>query len=276
MILVFLFAALLTLMPALSAAGEGWVNKPSLSDENAPSRSGGIQTIVIDPGHGGWDYGTVSASGIKEKDLVLSISKILAKKLSQVLKAKVVLTRKGDTYVPLPKRTAVANDAHAELFLSVHANSSPKDHIKGIEVYYLSEMPSDAEAGETAEAENKAGATGDTEYLTDLDKTLLDLVQTSHVEGSRLFAERVVSSLELDVKERLRGIKHANFFVLGRADMPAILVEVGFLSNKQEARDLRLTSLQETICSSLIKGIKDFQEVWRRSAGRPEEGKYEN
>jgi len=276
MFLKILFAALLNLMPALSSAGEGWVNKPSLSGDDAPSGSGSIQTIVIDPGHGGWDYGTVSASGIKEKDLVLAISKSLAKKLSQVFKAKVILTRKSDTYVPLPKRTAVANDAHADLFLSIHANSSPKDYIKGIEVYYLSEMPSDAEAGETAEAENKAGATDDTEYLSDLDKTLLDLVQTTHVEGSRLFAERIVSSMELNVKERLRGIKHANFWVLGRAEMPAILVEVGFLSNKQEARDLLLTSLQEEICSAIVKGIKDFQETWKKSAGRPEEGKYEN
>ena len=273
---MILFAALLNLMPALSSAGEGWVNKPSLPVDDASSRAGSIQTIVIDPGHGGWDYGTVSASGIKEKDLVLAISKSLAKKLSQVFKAKVILTRKSDTYVPLPKRTAVANDTHADLFLSIHANSSPKSHIKGIEVYYLSEMPSDAEAGETAEAENKAGATDDTEYLSDLDKTLLDLVQTTHVEGSRLFAERIVSSMELNVKERLRGIKHANFWVLGRAEMPAILVEVGFLSNKQEARDLRLISLQEEICSAIVKGIKDFQETWKKSAGRPEEGKYEN
>jgi N-acetylmuramoyl-L-alanine amidase len=208
----------------------------------------------------------------KEKDLVLAISKILAKKLSQVFKAKVVLTRKSDTYVPLPKRTAVANDAHADLFLSIHANSSPKNQIKGIEVYFLSDMPSDAEAGETAEAENKAGATGETEYLTDLDKTLLDLVQTSHVEGSRLFAEKVVSSLELDVREKLRGIKHANFWVLSWATMPAVLVEVGYLSNKEEAKDLHLASTQEAICTGLVKGIKDFQEAWRRSGGRPEEG----
>ena len=195
----------------VSKAEQGWVNEPRLPGGDTPPKAMGIKTIVIDPGHGGWDHGTVSASGVMEKDLVLSISKALAKKLSRAFKAKVILTRTRDIYVPLPKRRAIAEEAKADIFLSIHANSSPKSHIRGIEVYYLSEMPSDEEAGKTAEAENRAG-TEDSGDLTDLTKTLLDLVQTGQMEGSRLFSEKIASGLEFVGKERMRGIIYCFWF----------------------------------------------------------------
>lgn len=252
----------------LFAAGEGWVDEPALPGAEVRRTSEMLRTIVVDPGHGGWDHGTVSAGGIKEKDLVLSISKHLAKKLSRTFGAKVILTRTGDAYVPLPKRTTIANDAHADLFLSIHANSSPKRRIRGLEVYYLSEIPSDDDAQQTAQTENRAGGSEDMAYMSDLQKTLLDLVQTGYIEGSRLLAEKVVSGIELTSREKMRGIKHANFWVLNFAEMPAVLVEVGYLSNDREARELHLSSTQEDICSGILMGLEEFRKVWTGTAAK--------
>jgi N-acetylmuramoyl-L-alanine amidase len=217
-----------------------------------------IGKIVIDPGHGGHDTGTIGPNGLLEKDLVLDVSRRLGKLLATRLGAQVVFTRRDDTFIPLESRTAIANQEQADLFVSVHANSSHDPDARGVETYYLN-FTSSPDALEVAARENAASDKSIHE-LQDLVKTI---ALKEKIEESREFAADVQESLHrgLALKnpgERNRGVKKAPFVVLIGANMPSILAEISFLSNPGDERRLRTPEYRQRIAESLYRGISRY------------------
>jgi N-acetylmuramoyl-L-alanine amidase len=217
-----------------------------------------IGKIVIDPGHGGHDAGTVGPNGLLEKDLVLDVSKRLGKLLSVRMGAEVVLTRRNDTFVPLETRTAIANQEQADLFVSVHANSSQDPDASGVETYYLN-FTSSPEALEVAARENAASD----KSIHELQDLVKKIALKEKIEESREFASDVQQSLHSGMArknpdERDRGVKKAPFVVLIGANMPSILAEISFLSNPGEERRLRMPEYRQRIAESLFRGIERY------------------
>lgn len=217
-----------------------------------------IGKIVIDPGHGGHDTGTIGPHGLLEKDLVLDVSKRLDKLLETRLSAEVVMTRDDDTFIPLEQRTAIANEEHADLFISVHANSSHDPDARGVETYYLN-FTSSADALEVAAREN--AMSDDSIYqLQDLVKTI---ALKEKIEESHEFAFDVQQALHRGLASRSpglrdRGVKKAPFVVLIGAHMPSILAEISFVSNPGDERRLRTPAYRQRIAESLYQGVAKY------------------
>ena len=219
-----------------------------------------LARVVIDPGHGGHDHGTTGTSGLREKDLVLDVAQRLGALLEEKLGTQVTYTRSDDTFIPLEERTAIANREKADLFLSIHANSSPAPQAYGTETYYLRFSTSKDEL-ETAAREN-ASTSKSVYELQDLVKkiTLQD-----KVEESREFASRVQGSLytvwsRSGNPTRNRGLKKAPFIVLIGATMPSVLTEIGFLSNTREEGLLKKPEYRQKIADALYRGISQYVE----------------
>jgi N-acetylmuramoyl-L-alanine amidase len=217
-----------------------------------------IGKIVVDPGHGGHDTGTIGPNGLLEKDLVLDVSKRLAKLLESRLGAEVVFTRRDDTFIPLETRTSIANQEQADLFVSVHANSSHDPDARGVETYYLN-FTSSPEALEVAARENAASDKSIHE-LQDLVKTI---ALKEKIEESREFASDVQQSLHTGLATknssmRDRGVKKAPFVVLIGANMPSILAEISFLSNPGDEKRLKSPDYRQRIAESLYRGISRY------------------
>ena len=223
--------------------------KPSL-----PQQPGlGIRRVVIDPGHGGKDPGAIGPRGLREKDVVLKIAKKLERKLNRELGIETVLTRRDDSFVSLDERTAIANAKKADLFISIHANANRKQSARGIETYVLN-FSTDEESIELAARENAVS----TKKLSDLQYILYDLMQTAKIGESRTLAQHTQASVCSRVSRRYSrvrnlGVKEAPFYVLIGANMPCILVEVSFISNRLEERRLR----EDRYLDELASGIKD-------------------
>jgi N-acetylmuramoyl-L-alanine amidase len=217
-----------------------------------------IGKIVIDPGHGGHDTGTIGPHGLYEKDLVLDVSKRLGKLLQSRLGAEVVFTRNDDTFIPLETRTAIANQEEADLFVSVHANSSRDPDARGVETYYLN-FTSSPEALEVAARENAASD----KSIHELQDLVKKIALKEKIEESREFASDVQRSLHsgLAVKTsgmRDRGVKKAPFVVLIGANMPSILAEISFLSNPGDEKRLKTPDYRQRIAESLYRGISRY------------------
>jgi N-acetylmuramoyl-L-alanine amidase len=220
-----------------------------------------LNRVVLDPGHGGHDHGTTGRSGVVEKELVLDVSKRLGKLIEERLGAEVVFTRTDDTFIHLEDRTRIANEQRADLFLSIHANSSPYKTVSGTETYYLSFTRSRADM-EVAAREN-AGSQRSIHELSDL---LRKIALQDKAEESREFAARIqASAYELAVqangKIRNRGVKKAPFVVLIGAKMPSILTEIGFVSNAREELLLKQGDHRQKIAEALYKGIYQYAET---------------
>jgi N-acetylmuramoyl-L-alanine amidase len=225
--------------------------------------------VVIDPGHGGDQDGALSPAGVKEKDVVLQIARRLRPRLEQ-LGAKVVLTRTGDIAVPLTTRAAVANGLKADLFVSIHLNSMATPEARrtssGVETYFLSADASDANAAAAAARENADRLAG--EPIPDpgdpVAGILQDLEQAASLAGSSRLAyalhERLIAALGAED----RGVKQAPFYVLAGARMPAVLLEVGFISNGAESQRLLTPAHQERIAAAIAAGVKSWREAERR------------
>lgn len=232
-----------------------------------PPESEAFDTIVIDPGHGGEDRGAIGKGGLAEKDLVLSV----AGKLAAALRAqglRVILTRSGDVAVPLADRTEIANRERADLFVSLHANASPSGPAWGAETFFLHLDATDEAARSLAALENDAtglrargGQGGDLEML------LWDMAQQQYLDESSRLADTVQRELNALLGTKDRGVKQANFLVLRGATMPAILVEVGFLSNPDEERKMKGEDFQAQTAQALARAILAFRDA-RRAAGR--------
>jgi len=220
-----------------------------------------IGRIVIDAGHGGHDSGTLGVGGIEEKDVVLDVALRLGKLLHDRLGAEVVYTRADDTFIPLETRTAIANKAQADLFISVHANSSPDPSARGVEVYYLN-FTSDPEAMEVASREN-AVSTQSVHQLSDLVKKI---ALKDKIDESRELAEDVDESLYKGLERgneglKNRGVKKAPFVVLIGANMPSILAEISFVTNPTDAEELRRPEYRERVAESLYAGVARYAKT---------------
>jgi N-acetylmuramoyl-L-alanine amidase len=217
-----------------------------------------INRIVIDAGHGGHDSGTLGPGGIEEKDVVLDVALRLGALLKQKLGADVIYTRDDDTFIPLETRTAIANKAQADLFISIHANSSPDASARGVETYYLNFTTSE-DALEVAAREN-AVSDQSIHQLADLVKKI---ALQDKINESREFAADVDQSLYTGLEEgnpglKDRGVKKAPFVVLIGANMPSILAEISFLTNPDDADELREPQYRERIAESLYHGVARY------------------
>jgi N-acetylmuramoyl-L-alanine amidase len=217
-----------------------------------------IGRIVIDAGHGGHDVGTLGAGGIQEKDVVLDVALRLGKLLHDRLGAEIVYTRADDTFIPLETRTAIANKAQADLFISVHANSSPDASARGVEVYYLN-FTSDPDAMKVASREN-AVSTQSVHELSDLVKKI---ALKDKIDESRELAADVDTSLYAGLHKgneglKDRGVKKAPFVVLIGANMPSILAEISFVTNPDDAAQLETPAYRERVAESLYKGVAKY------------------
>jgi N-acetylmuramoyl-L-alanine amidase len=234
--------------------------EPTSEGERSLIRTLGLRIgkIVIDPGHGGHDTGTIGRHGLLEKNLVLDVSKRLGKLLASRLGAEVVFTRSNDTFIPLETRTSIANQEQADLFVSVHANSSHDPDARGVETYYLN-FTSSPEALEVAARENAASD----KSIHELQDLVKKIALKEKIEESREFASDVQQSLHkgLAVKnpaERDRGVKKAPFVVLIGANMPSILAEISFISNPTDERRLKTAAYRQRIAESLYHGIARY------------------
>jgi len=217
-----------------------------------------IGRIVIDPGHGGHDTGTIGPNGLEEKDLVLEVGRRLGKLLETRLGAEVVYTRKNDTFIPLETRTAIANQQRADLFISIHANSSHDSAARGVETYYLN-FTSSPEALEVAARENAVSE----KSIYELQDLVKKIALKEKIEESREFAGDVQESLHsgLAAKSpaiRNRGVKKAPFIVLIGANMPSILAEISFVSNPADEHRLETSEYRQRIAESLYRGIAKY------------------
>jgi N-acetylmuramoyl-L-alanine amidase len=234
--------------------------EPTAGGERSLVRTLGLKIgrIVIDAGHGGHDAGTVGPGGIEEKQVVLDVALRLGKLLKQRLGADVIFTRDDDTFIPLETRTAIANKAQADLFLSIHANSSPDSSARGVETYYLN-FTTSPDALEVAAREN---AVSD-ESIHELSDLVKKITLKDKIDESREFAADVQKSLYENLEEgnpglRDRGIKKAPFVVLIGANMPSILAEISFLTNSEDARELQQPAYRQRIAESLYRGVSRY------------------
>jgi N-acetylmuramoyl-L-alanine amidase len=239
-----------------------------VSSGQAEPRPDRFDTVVIDPGHGGDDHGARSSRGLLEKDLVLDVSLRLAKLLEQ-RGIRVVLTRRDDRYVPLEERTSIANDARGDLFVSVHANASRIRNARGIETFFVSLEASDEAAQRVANVENQAFAGAEVAAKIAEDPLLAilgDLIATEHLVESQEFAGLVQGRL---ASTRSRGVKQAPFVVLMGVQMPAALVEIGFLTNPADESDLRSSPERARLAGGLAGAVVEFAARYdaRRGAG---------
>ncbi len=234
--------------------------RPTADGDRSLIRALGLKIgkIVIDPGHGGHDTGTIGPNGVREKDVVLDVSRRLGKMLQQRLGAEVVYTRSDDTFIPLETRTAIANRERADLFISVHANSSDDPDARGVETYYLN-FTSSKDALEVAARENAVSQ----KSIYELQDLVKKIALKEKIEESREFASDVQTSLysSLAAKSsslRNRGVKKAPFIVLIGANMPSILAEISFVSNPVDARKLQTQEHRQQIADSLYRGIARY------------------
>ncbi len=222
-----------------------------------------VRTIVLDPGHGGKDPGAVGRKGLREKDVNLAVSLKLKKLIEQELSIRVLLTRSDDRFVSLQDRTKFANDNRADLFISIHANASKSRESKGIETYYLSTARTTearaVEALENSVVEIYEGGRQATAKYDDLSIILSDILQAEHLEGSNDLANQIQLNLVAGSKSIDRGVKQANFYVLRGAFMPAVLIELGFLSNLAEEALLGNDEYQDRLARTIFEGIKRFK-----------------
>jgi N-acetylmuramoyl-L-alanine amidase len=234
--------------------------KPTASGDRSLIRALGLKIgrIVIDPGHGGHDTGTIGPDGLEEKDLVLEVGRRLGKLLDARLGAEVVYTRRDDTFIPLETRTAIANQQRADLFISIHANSSHDPAARGVETYYLN-FTSSPEALEVAARENAVSE----KSIYELQDLVKKIALKEKIEESREFAGDVQESLHsgLAAKSpaiRNRGVKKAPFIVLIGANMPSILAEISFVSNPADEHRLETSEYRQRIAESLYRGIAKY------------------
>lgn len=224
-----------------------------------PADEAAVRTVVIDPGHGGQEVGAKGSAGTLEKDVSLSIARKLRAELVNARGLQVFLTRDGDAEVGLDERTAIANNYKADLFVSIHANASRARGAKGSEVYFLSYQASDDESRWVAQAEGAAEPLGEVPRGSDLALILWDMAQAEHLEESSALASRIQEELAVVTGSEGRGVKQAPFRVLVGAAMPAVLVEVAFISNPDEEKLLASDAYQAKIAASLARGIERFR-----------------
>jgi N-acetylmuramoyl-L-alanine amidase len=229
---------------------------------HAPSDSGRDIIIAVDAGHGGVDPGASGRRGSREKDIVLAVAKLLAARINQEPGMKAVLTRDGDYFITLQERTRRARKAKADLFVSVHADAIANPDVSGSSVYILSERGATSEAARwLAESENAADLKGGVS-LDDKDPVLqgvlLDLSQAASISASMTAAENVLKSLHRVGEVRKPRVQQAGFIVLKSPDIPSMLVETAFISNREDERKLNLPAHRQKLANAIFDGIEQY------------------
>jgi N-acetylmuramoyl-L-alanine amidase len=249
--------------PAVPAPGEfGRAARHTSNGQNSLTRALGLKLarVVIDPGHGGHDQGTQSPKGLMEKELVLDVALRVGKLIEEHMAAEVIYTRSDDTFVPLDGRTALANEKKADLFLSIHANSSPFPRIAGVETFYLNFTDS-KEALDVAARENASSQ----KSIFELQDIIQKITMHEKLDESKEFARRLQASLySLSSRnapgQKNRGVKKAPFVVLIGANMPSVLAEIGFVSNPREESLLKRSDYRQKVADSLYRGLSRYAE----------------
>jgi N-acetylmuramoyl-L-alanine amidase len=219
-----------------------------------------LRTVIVDPGHGGDDRGAEGPGGVLEKDVTLAVARRLAERLRAELGCRTVLTRTSDRAVSLPERTAVAVRESGDLFLSLHANASPSPSAAGYETFIVSAQASDAEAERLAEIENAAGGPGPSLLPTSfLQQTLQDLIHSESMEESQRLAALVQEYLGAALRGPNRGVKQAPFWVLAGVEMPAVLIELGFMTNLSEGKQLADPVIQSRMAEAIADAVAAFR-----------------
>ncbi len=233
----------------------------TLNGQHSLTRALGLKIgrIVIDAGHGGHDTGTIGPTGLMEKDLCLDVALRVGKLIQQRLPgAEVIYTRDDDTFIPLERRTEIANEAQADLFLSVHANSSQDKNARGIETYYLN-FTGSSDAMEVASRENALSGNS----VHDLQDLVQKIARNEKIEESRDFAGIIQDSLAkrmagINQGERNRGVRKAPFVVLIGANMPSVLAEISFISNPADEQWLKKPESRQRVAEGLYRGIENY------------------
>jgi N-acetylmuramoyl-L-alanine amidase len=229
-----------------------------------------VQTIVIDPGHGGMDPGAIGQNGLEEKKVVLDIALALRDLFKKKTKFTVLLTRDSDKFIPLVERTRFANEKKADIFVSIHANSiegnkRKKDGTRGYKVYFLSEAKNE-EDKLAAMRENAVIELEDKSHKYDnLQNILIDMAGNEYLRESQDFSIMVTETFSSSLKDIPRlhlGVGQANFWVLNGTYMPSVLIEVGFISNPQEEKDLNEPSVQKSIASGIFEAVMNFKKKY--------------
>ena len=235
--------------------------RPTREGDRSLTRALGLKIgrIVIDAGHGGHDTGTIGPHGLMEKDLCLDVALRLGAEIEDKLPgAEVIYTRKDDTFIPLEDRTRIANDAKADLFISIHANSSPDPAARGIETYYLN-FATSAESMEVASRENANSQ----QSLHDLQDLIQKIARNEKIEESKELANDIQDTLTARMQlvsraEKNRGVKKAPFVVLIGANMPSVLSEISFVSNPGDEKLLRKPEQRQRIADGLYRGVSAY------------------
>jgi len=239
--------------------------KESAGTESQRGKNGGatpLKLIVLDAGHGGHDSGATGPNGVQEKDVVLDVTRRAARMIEDGLGIKVALTRTTDVFVPLRDRTNFANRQRADLFIAIHANAHPQSVSEGVETFFLSSEATDNAARQTAALENNVVQleSPQSRQKTDLLKSILwDMAQSEFQQESSFLAETVQDSMTQSLRLVNRGVKQAGFYVLGGAAMPAILIEIGFLTNPKEERKLASAEHREAIARAIYASLAEYK-----------------
>jgi N-acetylmuramoyl-L-alanine amidase len=229
--------------------------------------AGPLRLIVLDAGHGGHDTGAVGPGGLQEKELVLDVTRRVRRLLDDKLDVKILLSRDADVFVPLRDRTSFANKERADLFVSIHANAHPHASHAGVETYFLSSEATDNAARQVAAVENSVvqlekGPGGRGGRLDAVKAILWDLAQSEfQLESSRL-AEVVQDSMTQSLRIPNRGVKQAGFYVLGGAAMPAVLIEIGFVTNPKEEKRLKESRYRDDIARAIVAGLAEYKKKY--------------
>ncbi len=247
--------ALAVALLGTAAGGAAAAAPPELP--TAPER---FDTVVVDAGHGGDDHGARGPQGLLEKDLVLDLARRLGPRLAQQ-GLTVVMTRDADRFVPLDQRTRIANEAAADLFISIHANASSLREVHGIETFFASPEATDESARALAQQENLAFGEAALRMAEDdpVRAILGDLLATEHLADAQEFARMAQRRLATAEASRSRGVKQAPFVVLMGVHAPAVLVEVGFITNAREEGRLSSAAERERLVKGLAEAVAAFR-----------------
>ena len=226
----------------------------------------GVKRIVVDPGHGGKDWGAISCHNVAEKDITLAIAKVLKENLETVIGCKVILTRTRDEFLTLEERTRIANEAKADLFISIHANAHLDKTLSGVETYSLN-FAKDQESARVAAFEN----TSSKKTLSDIKVLLQKLMLTTKISESAALARQIQYNIVAKLrakghKVRDLGVKQAPFHVLMGAEMPGVLIETAFISNQQDEACLNNRQFQENLAKAITAGVQSYIMELKRVA----------
>ncbi len=261
-------AALVAIALLLSGNPTPATEGPLDAAEQTPSFGGGLRSIVLDPGHGGRAAGAPGIGGLAEKDITLDVAVRLRELIYRRLGLQVFMTREDDVDLDLDTRTEKANNWQADLFVSIHVNAYRIRNVRGPETYFLSDAASDTIASSVAQRENGGGPQAvrgvDGQALEFI---LWDLAHTQHLRESSLLAEEIQQSMNSVWHLRDRGVKQAPLRVLKGATMPAVLVELGYLSNPDDAAMIADPGFRQQLAEALFRGINNFRRQHAALAG---------